>query len=210
MVRIISGRSRGRRLKVYQSGQVRPTSDKVRQALFNLLTHRFDRPVYGAHVLDLFSGSGSLGLEALSRGAAHCTFVEREHNAVALLRENCQATQSGEQSTILTGDVFEHLRLWQGHDSPSPFDLIFIDPPYQEDLGVKILTHLDRGGAQLLTREVILILESDLRRPQPRLESWPLALERRYGNTLLSFFYWQGASSHLPSSTTDNERTAHP
>ncbi len=141
-MRIVGGRFRGAALAAPQSRAIRPTSDRLRESLFNILAHRFDDPVDGARVLDLFSGTGALGLEALSRGARHCLFVEEAAEARGLIRTNIEALS-------LTGAT----RLWRrdatrlGPCAPmEPFDLAFLDPPYGRGLADAALAAMVSGG----------------------------------------------------------------
>lgn len=122
MVRIISGRFRGRRLAVPAGKQVRPTTDRVREALFNVLVHRVGVELAGARVLDLFAGAGTLGLEALSRGATSAVFVEADNRAARVLAQNLAAAPD---ATLVRRKAASYLT-----QPPQPFDLIFLDPPY--------------------------------------------------------------------------------
>lgn len=123
-MRIIAGRWRGRRLVPPRDRSVRPMTDRVRQAVFDILTVRMD--LEGSDVLDLFSGSGSLGLEALSRDARHVTFVESSREVIELLRRNVNILGCESQSTIHQADVF-----WYLSHANHPFDLVMLDPPYR-------------------------------------------------------------------------------
>ncbi|HMR62222.1 RsmD family RNA methyltransferase, partial [Amaricoccus sp.] len=140
-MRIIAGRHRGRPLAALGGGdpaaQLRPTSDRVRESLFNLLAHGpygTPSPPEGRRVLDLFAGTGALGLEALSRGAAQATFVENGAKALGLLRENIARLGAGEATRLLATDA---TRL--GSCPEAPFDLVFLDPPYRRGLGERAL-----------------------------------------------------------------------
>jgi 16S rRNA (guanine966-N2)-methyltransferase len=141
-VRIVGGRFRGAALAAPKSRAIRPTSDRLRESLFNILVHGFGDPVDGARVLDLFSGTGALGLEAMSRGARHCLFVEEAAEARGLIRTNIEALS-------LTGAT----RLWRrdatrlGPCAPmEPFDLAFLDPPYGRGLADAALAAMIAGG----------------------------------------------------------------
>lgn len=130
-MRIIAGRWRSRRLARPKGDTTRPMPDRVKEAIFSMLGVHYDTP--GAlpplHVADLFAGSGSLGLEALSRGAAACCFFERDVGALAALRCNLEALDVDDRATVLTHDAWRHgFATADGHD----FDLIFLDPPYRE------------------------------------------------------------------------------
>jgi 16S rRNA (guanine966-N2)-methyltransferase len=141
-MRIVGGRLRGRKLAAPASQAIRPTSDRLREALFNILAHAYGDPVSGARVLDLFAGTGALGLEALSRGAAFVLFVEDGAEARALIRENVEALGLGGVTRIFRRDA---TKLGPVHPL-EPFTLAFLDPPYGKDLCAPALTALRNGG----------------------------------------------------------------
>jgi 16S rRNA (guanine966-N2)-methyltransferase len=141
-MRIIGGRLRGRSLASPKSMLMRPTADRLREALFNILVHAYDDPVTGARVLDLFAGTGALGLEALSRGAAFALLVDEAAEARALMRENIAALGLGGVSRVFRRDA---TRLGPAHPLP-PFSLAFLDPPYGYGLAEKALTCARAGG----------------------------------------------------------------
>jgi 16S rRNA (guanine966-N2)-methyltransferase len=141
-MRIVGGRLRGRTLEAPKSETIRPTADRLRESLFNILVHAHDNPVEGARVLDLFAGTGALGLEALSRGAAFVLFVDDGAEARALLRGNVDALGAGGASKVYRRDA---TRL--GPVSPlAPFTLAFLDPPYGKGLAEQALTSARDGG----------------------------------------------------------------
>jgi 16S rRNA (guanine966-N2)-methyltransferase len=184
MTRIISGAFGGRRIDVPPGSGTRPTSDRVREALFGRLDHQ--DVLLGARILDLYAGSGALGLEALSRGARSATFVESDRAALEALRRNV-STLVGESAGHRRGEVVvlgePVLRaLLRGADAP--YDLVLADPPYtidEPDLA-DVLALLPRHG--WLTPDATVVVERSSRSPQPR---WPSELEavdeRRYGET---------------------------
>jgi 16S rRNA (guanine966-N2)-methyltransferase len=170
-VRVIAGQWRGRRLVVPPGRDVRPTSDRVREALFSILG-----PVDGAAVLDLFAGSGALALEALSRGAARATLVERAPAALRAISANLQAL--GAQADVRDRDVRAFVR--DASAAAGPYDLVFLDPPYRDaaGLGPQLdLTPLLAVGARVVS-------ESDRREPLA-LAGLEVVDERRYGDTLI-------------------------
>src|SRR5581483_4762804 len=134
-MRIVGGRLGGRTLASPKSQAIRPTSDRLRESLFNILAHGYGDPVTGARVLDLFSGTGALGLEALSRGAAFVLFVDDGAEARALLRENTTALGAGGATRIFRRDA---TKLGPAHPL-EPFSLGFLDPPYGKGLAEKAL-----------------------------------------------------------------------
>jgi len=141
-MRIVGGRMRGRALAAPKSQAIRPTADRLRQALFNILVHRYEDPVSGARVLDLFAGTGALGLEALSRGADFALFVDNASEARALLRENIAVLGLGGISRVFRRDA-TNLGASQGL---APFSLLLLDPPYGHGLAAKALTSALAGG----------------------------------------------------------------
>jgi 16S rRNA (guanine966-N2)-methyltransferase len=177
-MRVVAGAARGRRLVAPAGTTVRPTADRVKEALFSSLAPR----LVGASVLDVFAGSGALGLEALSRGAAHVTFVEQDRRALDALRTNI-ATVALPGTQVLAGDA-RHVLAGATALSGSPFDLVLLDPPYALDeatlAGVlaALVDHLAPGAT--------IVVERAAKAPGP---SWPATLvaaqPRRYGATAL-------------------------
>lgn len=170
-MRIIAGQWRGRRLVVPAGRDVRPTSDRVREALFSILG-----PLDGAAVLDLFAGSGALALEALSRGAARATLVERAPAALVAIAANVQALRA--DVDLRRRDVRAFVR--DASRAGGPYDLVFLDPPYRDATGLGPQLDLP----PLLATGARVVSESDRREPLalPGLE---VADERRYGDTLI-------------------------
>ncbi len=140
-MRIVGGRFRGRALRAPASDATRPTSDRLRETLFDVLAHRYGDPVAGGRVIDLFAGTGALGLEALSRGAAHALFVEDGSEARALIRDNVEALGVAGLCRIFRRDATK-----LGDVQAAPFDLAFLDPPYGRGLGEAALVSLGTGA----------------------------------------------------------------
>ena len=143
MLRLIAGKHRGRRLHVPDNHrQTRPTLDRVRETIFNILAHNSDFPLLeGANVLDLFAGSGSLGFEALSRGAVHVTFVDQDLTSLACVKKNGDTLEAQKSITICKGFT-------EKINPPSkPFDIVLIDPPYYKGMSEPTLENLLRQGA---------------------------------------------------------------
>ena len=173
-MRIITGRARGARLKTPKGLLTRPTSDRVKESLFSILGGR----VVGRRVLDLFAGTGSLGLEALSRGSASAAFVDRATEHV--LRENAEHTRLDEAVRILRGDVFSVLSRLAAEGAV--FDLVFCDPPYHKGLWERTLTALD--ASPILSEGALVIVESgEDEKELPSLTRLSLVREERYGHT---------------------------
>ncbi|SLN18922.1 Ribosomal RNA small subunit methyltransferase D [Roseivivax jejudonensis] len=177
-MRIVAGRLRGRTLASVGRGDpgahLRPTTDRVREALFNMLAGgRFGDPFADARVLDLFAGTGALGIEALSRGAAHATFVDDGRAAQRLLRENLRALDLETSSRIIGRDA---TRLPPAEAAAT---LVFLDPPYGKDLGARALTAARAGG--WLAPGTLVVWEEAA--PQPAPEGFEALESRRYGDT---------------------------
>src|SRR5262249_33986171 len=152
-MRIVGGRLRGRALAAPKSDAIRPTADRLREALFNILLHAYDDPISGARVLDLFAGTGALGLEALSRGAAFVLFVDEGAQARALLRENVGALGLGGATRVSGRDA---TGLGAAHPL-EPFSLAFLDPPYGQGLAERALAAARAGG--WLTADALIVVE---------------------------------------------------
>jgi 16S rRNA (guanine966-N2)-methyltransferase len=180
-MRIVGGRLSGRTLAAPKREGIRPTADRLREALFNILAHAYGDPVAGARVLDLFAGTGALGLEALSRGASFALFVDHGGEARALIRANVEALGLGGVTRIFRRDA---TRLGPAHPV-EPFGLAFLDPPYGQGLAERALAAAREGG--WLTPDALVILEeaddADFAAPAGVAE-----LERRrYGDTQFVF-----------------------
>jgi 16S rRNA (guanine966-N2)-methyltransferase len=184
-MRIVGGRFGGRPLLAPKSQAIRPTSDRLRETLFNILVHSYGDPVEGARVLDLFAGTGALGLEALSRGAAFVLFVDEGAEARALLRGNVDALGAGGATRIFRRDA---TRLGPAHPV-EPFSLAFLDPPYGKGLGEKALTSARDGG--WLAPDALIVVEeaSDAGFAPPA--GFDEIERRDYGDTQLVFLKQQ-------------------
>ena len=154
-MRIVGGRLGGRTLAAPKSQNVRPTSDRLRESLFNILAHRYDDPITGARVLDLFAGTGALGLEAMSRGAAFALLIDDGAEARALIRQNVEALGLGGVTRIFRRDA---TKLGAVHPN-EPFGLVFLDPPYRKGLAEKSLTSL-RDGTWLAPGALVIVEEA--------------------------------------------------
>ncbi len=154
-MRIVGGRWGGRNLQGPKKDGIRPTADRLRESLFNILAHAYGDPVSGARVLDLFAGTGALGLEALSRGAAFTLFVDDGAEARALIRNNVEALGAGGTSKVYRRDVTK-----LGPVAPlEPFSLVFLDPPYGKGLAEKALVSAREGG--WLTPDALIVVEEE-------------------------------------------------
>ena len=183
-MRIITGSARGCRLKTPKGAEVtRPTADRVKESLFNIL----GQMVAGRKVLDIFAGTGNLGLEALSRGAESAVFVDKA--TAKLIAENLQLTRLQEKGIVRSGDVFAELSRQAA--GKAEFSLIFCDPPYHKGLWQQALRQIDASDG-LMAENGILVVEHGAEENEiPELSRLQLVHNRRYGHTTqLSFFQW--------------------
>jgi 16S rRNA (guanine(966)-N(2))-methyltransferase RsmD len=179
-MRIISGTSKGRKLATPKGSSVRPTSDRVKESIFNILRGE----VEGKVVLDLFAGTGNLGIEALSRGAKKTTFVEKGWRGLRLIRQNLLQCGMMERAEIIPKDAIRSIGLLS--QKGRAFDLILMDPPYEKGLIQRILNKLrDRP---IYRENSILVVEHGRREPLPEhLWGWELIRQRQIGDTMISF-----------------------
>lgn len=177
-MRVITGSARGCRLKELEGMETRPTTDRVKEGLFNII--QFD--IEGRKVLDLFAGTGQLGIECLSRGAASAVFVDRRTDAVKLIRENLKATRLSDKARVVSGDSMEFLKSLR-----ESFDLIFLDPPYEAGLLEPAIAHIAKFD--ILSPHGIIVAEHPVGMVLPALAA-PYRLHRtyRYGKIALSLY----------------------
>lgn len=179
-MRIISGKYKGRHLVSFKAGHIRPTMDRIKETIFNKWMLYID----GAQVLDLFAGTGNLGIEALSRGASHVTFVEKNSKSLRIIQENLELLKVDKSEfLILPKDVLSFLKTY----SDKKFDLIFIDPPFTEKMAHDVMTAV--GSSQIFSEDTRIVIESI---KQERIDDTygDLACYDRqdYGDKFLSFF----------------------
>lgn len=184
-MRIITGSARGCRLKTPRGQETtRPTADRVKESLFNILGGK----VQDRCVLDLFAGTGNLGLEALSRGASSAAFVDR--STAALIRSNAVLTHLQDRVSVYGGDVFAALT--QMAAQQRRFDLIFCDPPYHRGLWEQALTTIDQSEGLMDQRGILVVEHGADETDIPSLHQLVQVMNRRYGHTTqLSFFQWR-------------------
>ncbi len=185
-MRITAGEHRGRRLRSPAGSRTRPTSDRLRQAIFNVVGPR----VLGARVLDLFAGTGALGVEALSRGAAAATFVERDRPALTSLRANLVVLGLTTRARIIARDALAALHALA--QAGEQFDCVFLDPPYDGDLAGRCVETLAPG--EILSENAVLLVQAFHKTGLPEhagtlLRAW----HRRYGETRLTLYQKEGA-----------------
>ncbi|CAB5086974.1 16S rRNA (guanine(966)-N(2))-methyltransferase (EC [Olavius algarvensis associated proteobacterium Delta 3] len=179
-MRVIAGSLKGRKLAPVKGMGIRPTSDRLRESIFSILSHC----VQGAVVLDLFAGTGALGIESLSRGAKTACFIDHDPRAVAMVRQNVDICRIMDRVSIIQWNVVRNLNCL--HSFPSRFDLVFIDPPYRQNAILPTLSNLCRSGR--LEHDACLVLEHSMAESLPPIDP-PLVIrdQRKYGKTLVSF-----------------------
>ena len=190
-MRIVSGDFRGKALVAPRGEATRPTSDRARQAIFNILEHApWSDGVRDRRVIDLFAGSGALGFEALSRGAAFCLFVETDEAARGAIRDNVEALGGLFGKTRVHRRDATDLGVRPGADGP-PFDLAFLDPPYAQGLGERALDRLAAGG--WLAPGATLVFERGKSEPPFEVAGFTLIDARDYGAARVHFLRFEGA-----------------
>lgn len=178
---MISGTARGHNLKTVKGNSTRPTSDKVKGALFNILANL----IPGSTVLDLFAGTGSLGIEALSRGADFAIFVDKSSESVRIIKENLTHTKLSDKALVLSGDSFSVLKKLSNESRK--FDIVFLDPPYRKNLVVESLNYL--SNSDIMNNNAIVAAEHDVNDAVlDELGRFKLVKSRKYGDTVLSFY----------------------
>jgi 16S rRNA (guanine966-N2)-methyltransferase len=180
-MRIVGGEFRGRPLATPRGHEIRPTTDRTREALFNVLGHRFAERLEGARVLDLFAGTGALGLEALSRGASSAMFIEESAEGRGLIRTNVEAFGLTGRTKIFRRDA---TRLGEAGNI-QPFGLLFADPPYGKGLGEQALTSARQGG--WLLPGALCVVEETAAAPFGPVEGFDMLDKRAYGETVIRF-----------------------
>ena len=182
-IRIIGGELKGRKLVAVAGKETRPTADRVRESIFNILGDR----VRGAHVLDLYAGTGALGIEALSRGAASVLFAEDHKAALAALERNIKACSLHGRVRTIRWNILNNLNIIDSH-RPA-FNLVFIDPPYNMDMIQPTLSNL--GLCRCLDSGALMVIEHSPKEPIPEnLPEYKISDQRRYGKTLVSFLIY--------------------
>lgn len=180
-MRIVGGAFRGRPLATPRDNRIRPTTDRTREAVFNVLAHRFDGSPEGMRVLDLFAGTGALGIEAMSRGASYCVFIEETADGRGLIRDNVEAFGLQGRTKIFRRDA---TRLGDA-GTIQPFDLLFADPPYAKGLGEGALKSARDGG--WLKPGALCVVEEAASAPFEAGPDFRLEDERAYGDTTIRF-----------------------
>jgi 16S rRNA (guanine966-N2)-methyltransferase len=175
-MRIITGTAKGLKLKAPQGLDTRPTTDRVKESVFNILGDI----VIDARVLDLFAGTGNLGLEALSRGATHAVFIDHGSESIEIIKENAHHTHLEEHAEIYKNDVLRALDKFV--QTKRSFDLLFCDPPYKKDFVQAILEKLDKNP--IMSQGGVIVIEEEW-------EHLQLRRTEKYGTTLISFLLYK-------------------
>jgi 16S rRNA (guanine(966)-N(2))-methyltransferase RsmD len=182
-MRVIAGSAKGKRLKMVPGDTTRPITDRTKEALFSILGDW----IVEARILDLFGGTGAVGIEALSRGAAHVTFVEKSNAATRVIGENLRSTKLADLAFVKRGDTFKFLN----QSPPQPFDLIYIAPPQYQDMWVTAMKMVDEHLSQWLLPDGAVIAQiHPIEYRELELQNLVLYDERKYGSTLLCFYEW--------------------
>jgi 16S rRNA (guanine966-N2)-methyltransferase len=181
ILRVISGQAKGHKLKTIKGNNTRPTADRVKESLFNIITSY----ILDADVLDLFAGTGNLGIEALSRGAASAVFVDKSQECYNVIKDNLSHTKLEENAAVIAGDVFNTVDRLSKENKK--FDIIFLDPPYNKNLIEETLKIIDKND--IINDNGIVITEKDIADIIPEeVGKLKLARNQKYGDTVLSFY----------------------
>lgn len=179
-VRVISGSARGLKLNTPGDDRVRPTTDRVKESMFNIVQDW----VYDSQVLDLFAGSGALGIEALSRGASQAVFCDNSLDSIKIIKSNIEKARVVDRSQIVSGDFKRCLRDMEAKNQS--FDMIFVDPPYYKGLFEEVLDTI--RSCKILKKDGIVIVEHDAKKPIGQVEGLGVYKEKKYGITMLTFY----------------------
>ncbi|MFN2137281.1 MAG: 16S rRNA (guanine(966)-N(2))-methyltransferase RsmD [Candidatus Promineifilaceae bacterium] len=180
-MRVISGKAKGRKLKMVPGDTTRPIMDRVKENLFNIL----GQFVPGSTWLDLFAGTGQVGIEALSRGAAHVVFVDKVSPAIRTIKDNLRTTRLEGDATVLQRDAYRYLE----NPNRAPFDLIYVAPPQYREMWADILAIIDARPGHYMTPDGLVVVQIDPKEARElELQNLELIDERRYGSTMLLFY----------------------
>ena len=183
-MRVVAGEYGGRRLKAVPGMKTRPTTDKVKEAMFNIIGPYLE----GGQVLDLFAGSGGLSIETVSRGADHATLVDRQYQAIKTIHENLSVTKEEDKFTVLKGDAYKMLNKLAKQEQG--FDYVFLDPPYKKQQILELMEQLKKLG--LLNTDALIICETDQVADLPEeLADFELIKKADYGITELTFYRYK-------------------
>ncbi len=185
-MRVVAGNYKGRRLKAVNGLKTRPTTDKVKESMFNIIGPYFD----GGRVLDVFAGSGALAIEAVSRGAGHAVLIDRSFQAIKTIQQNISITKEEQRFTVIKGNSFKVLRMLAQSDDQQ-FDLVFFDPPYRQQKIIEMIHSL--LDLNLLAKKAEVICETDQNAHLPtNLTGFELKKQIDYGITELTYYKYVG------------------
>ncbi len=179
-MRVISGSARGLKLNTPSNNDIRPTTDRVKESMFNIISPQ----VYDSIVLDLFSGSGALGIESISRGAKEVYFCDKSKASIGVLKSNIEKTRFNEKSHVMYEDYKSAIKKLAS--KKITFDLIFVDPPYYEGLFQDVLKSIDEN--RILNEDGIIVVEHDANIKMENIGRLCIYKEKKYGITMLTFY----------------------
>lgn len=184
-MRIIAGEAKGRRINAPVGRETRPTSDRVKESIFNILGDR----VPGAKILDLFAGTGNMGLEAISRGAEHCIFIDSSKEAIRIIHENINTLKYQDKCEVYNNDAIAAMEILNKRNIK--FDIIFLDPPYHKNIITTVLKTLN--NTEILNHNGLIIAEHDNKDIVPDVFNEFIMIKKaEYGNTTVSFYRKKG------------------
>lgn len=199
--RVIAGIAKGRKLKMVPGEGTRPIMDKVKEALFSILGSN----VPEASILDLFAGTGAVGIEALSRGAAFARFIDRDKVAIRTVQENLETCRFTDKADVLHADALVYLE----RENPTPFEIVYIAPPQYKELWKTALLKLDASPQHLAPDALVIVQIDPHEREEITLQNLTLYDERRYGGTLLLFFEYITPEDREADGATEVQDSAH-
>jgi len=183
-MRIIAGNLKGRKLSSIRGNTIRPTSDRMREALFNIVSDR----IRGAVVLELFAGTGALGIEALSRGAESVVFIDKYKDALLTINKNIQTCKLEDKTKIINWDIAKNLNCLAPYQSC--FNIVFMDPPYNKNLIKPALQNIYKSSS--LASQVLIVIEHSQEEPIPEnISGFNIFDQRKYGKSFVSFIYFK-------------------
>ncbi|WPP39907.1 16S rRNA (guanine(966)-N(2))-methyltransferase RsmD [Paenibacillus hunanensis] len=198
-MRVISGSAKGRPLKAVPGNGTRPTTDKVKEAMFSIIGPYFD----GGHVLDLFAGTGGLGIEALSRGMEHGVFIDMEYKSIEVIKSNVQSARLTEQAEIYRNEAGRALKVLQKREAT--FDLVFLDPPYRMKNGIELMQEMHERG--LLNPGATIVLEFETGHPYPtECQHFIGVRQAEYGDTTLYVYRYEPEQNAVEASDENEEQ----
>lgn len=197
-MRVISGSAKGRPLKAVPGNSTRPTTDKVKESLFSIIGPYFD----GGHVLDLFAGTGGLGIEALSRGMEHGVFIDMEHKSIEVVKSNLQAAALIDKAEVYRNEAGRALKVLAKRESS--FDLVFLDPPYRMKNGIALMQEMHERG--LLRDDATIVLEFESGHDYPTEEEHFVGVRQAvYGDTTIHVYRYESEPQSEQEESNDEQ-----